>query len=95
MKKIIFVLLTSIFGVTGCDTLTTIGGAMYEYQRSYDTYVEKHGAPTSSYKETNGTTVYSHIRNCDSSNGQEETLVVVDKENAIIQIKTIRSCPTK
>ncbi len=109
MKKIIILLTTIPFFLTGCTRSTWAGigkgtlgvlvvtGAVLEahedLKHNFDDYVVKHGVPTSSYTQANGITNYSFVKNCAHSHRQEEILVQVNENNRIIMEKTIRACP--
>ena len=107
MKKYIL-LVAVVCGLTACSTdpqkvtgaVETMGffsclamGGKHCGDEKLDDYVRTNGVPTSSYKMSNGDTLYSFIKTCPSDNGQEEITLTVDKDGWITQKKTVRACP--
>ena len=92
MKKIL-IMLTCVFGgLIGCSSFWN---AFLETEEgtNFDTYITKHGVPSSSYRLQTGEVAYSFHNNC-SYGGQEEYVVVVYPNNIIKSITKTQYCPS-
>ena len=105
MKKYLCLLFVSLFVLAGCGEtgknvatglafVGIVGLATAEAWNSkyFDDYVRENGVPTSQYTDTSGNTIYAYVKICPNNQGQEETNVLVDKDNKILSVKQVRSC---
>ncbi len=91
MKKYILISLLAVLVLAGCESLAEIGRSMAA--SNFDNYVKDNGAPTSSYKLADGNTLYSFMKPCPNSQSFEQTNVLVNGSNTIVQITKKQSCP--
>ena len=106
MKKCFVIFFISLFVLAGCgETGKKVGvgilavGALgvmaadFWNSKYFDDYVRENGVPTSQYTDASGNTTYAYVKICPNNQGQEETNVLVDKDNKILSVKQVRSCP--
>ena len=105
MKKYFAVFFIALFVLAGCgETGKKIGAGIIGVgavglmvaddwnSKYFDDYVRENGVPTSQYTDSSGNTTYAYVKICPNNQGQEETNVVVDKDNKILSVNKIRSC---
>ena len=105
MKRFICLLFIALFILSGCgETGKKIGTGLAVVgvvglaaadawnSKTFDDYVSENGVPTSQYTDSSGNTTYAYVKICPDNQGQEETNVLVDKNNKILSVSQIRTC---
>ena len=108
MKKYLCLLFVSLFVLAACgETGKKVGAGVLAVGglavlaadiadnwngENFDKYVRINGVPTSQYTDSSGNTTYAYVKMCPNNQGQEETNVVVDKNNKILSVNQVSTC---